>query len=121
MSGPPPPACDAFDCYATSTVETFTVGRRPPGLEGLEGWPDGAPDLTDTHIPTGRTLRFCRRHAVQLREAAQRQEDTVYGIRPHKLMSDAEHDAARRIAEQTPQLTREAAAELLRPPTEGPQ
>jgi hypothetical protein len=105
--------CDARDCPATSTLETFTVGRRPPGVEGLEGWPDGAPDLTDTHIPSGRTLRFCGRHAHQLRDAFQRQEGTFYGIRPHRMMSDAEHDLARRYAEETPPLSREQALRNL--------
>lgn len=92
------PRCDAATCLAVA-VQHFTVGERPPGVHGLEGWPEDAPDLTDTHIPAGRVLHFCNLHAHQLREACRQQEASLYGIRPHGLMSDAERDLARRYAE----------------------
>lgn len=101
-----PGPCMAHDCPMTGTQE-FTVGERPPGVQGLDGWPDGAPELADDAlpdegVPEGAVVRFCGRHAQQLREAAEpwlAQPATVYGIRPHRPMTFAEHELARRAAE----------------------
>lgn len=103
--------CDARDCGQPSRFE-FTVGDRPVGLTGLEGWPVGAPDLADAYVPTGRVIRFCGPHAVQLRDAAHEEwlthlvpgsvAPTMYGIRGHRVMTPDEAELARRYAEQAP-------------------
>lgn len=69
--------CDANDC-PTPARQEFTVGPRPLGVEGLEGWPAGAPDLRGPlalKLPEGTVIRLCFRHSDQLREAARRQEE----------------------------------------------
>jgi hypothetical protein len=102
--------CDAADC-AEPAQQHYTVGERPPGMTGLEGWPDGAPALADPVIPSGRLLQFCTPHARRIRDAVQQEARPLYGIRPHRLMSDEEHERAR-LAAETLTLDPEAAHQL---------